>query len=135
MQLLSVHIKNYKCIRDSQMFRIDPKVTCLVGKNESGKTAVFPATEKLNPPDAKDGTFDDLDYPRSLLLDFRDRKTKTPAHAITTHWQLSPTDISSIEEIFGKGVLENLLKSKSRRDTINPRIGRSVWMKPRAFRM
>lgn len=36
MLLIDVRIKNYKCILDSETFSID-QLTCLVGKNESGK--------------------------------------------------------------------------------------------------
>ena len=43
-------------------FAIDEKVTCLVGKNESGKTAILQALEKLNPVDVDDGKFEQLDY-------------------------------------------------------------------------
>ena len=48
MKLTKVHIKNYKCIYDSTEFDIDD-ITCLVGKNESGKTAILEALHKFNP--------------------------------------------------------------------------------------
>ena len=48
MKLTKVRIKNYKCIHDSTEFDIDD-ITCLVGKNESGKTAVLEALHKFNP--------------------------------------------------------------------------------------
>ena len=48
MKLTKVHIKNYKCIYDSTEFDID-NITCLVGKNESGKTAILEALHKFNP--------------------------------------------------------------------------------------
>ena len=40
MILKTVQVKNFKSINDSTLFGIDEKVTCLVGKNESGKTAL-----------------------------------------------------------------------------------------------
>src|SRR5207244_1254088 len=42
MRLKATHITNYKCIEDSGEFSVEP-VTCLVGKNESGKTAILEA--------------------------------------------------------------------------------------------
>tara|TARA_B100000315_G_C14231630_1_gene431217 strand:- start:113 stop:238 length:126 start_codon:yes stop_codon:yes gene_type:complete len=41
MILNTVQVKNFKCINDSTVFTIDERVTCLVGKNESGKTALM----------------------------------------------------------------------------------------------
>jgi predicted ATP-dependent endonuclease of OLD family len=38
MKLTKVRIQNYKSIADSSWVTMD-QVTCLVGKNESGKTA------------------------------------------------------------------------------------------------
>ena len=53
MQLVDVRIKNYKCILDSETFTVD-QMTCLVGKNESGKSAILQALYKLNPVDKED---------------------------------------------------------------------------------
>ena len=62
MKLTKVRIKNYKCIHDSTEFDIDD-ITCLVGKNESGKTAILEALDKFNPFDTAP-RFDRLnDYP------------------------------------------------------------------------
>ena len=47
MLLVDVRIKNYKCILDSETFTVD-QMTCLVGKNESGKSAILQALYKLN---------------------------------------------------------------------------------------
>ena len=40
MKLTNFQIKNYKVIHDTKTVKVDPRVTSLVGKNESGKTAV-----------------------------------------------------------------------------------------------
>ena len=53
MLLVDVRIKNYKCILDSETFTVD-QMTCLVGKNESGKSAILQALYKLNPVDKED---------------------------------------------------------------------------------
>jgi recombinational DNA repair ATPase RecF len=37
MKLKEIEVKNYKIIDDTNPVKIDPRVTALVGKNESGK--------------------------------------------------------------------------------------------------
>ena len=46
MKLTSVQISNYKCIRDPCSFTISD-ITCLVGMNEAGKTAILEALYRL----------------------------------------------------------------------------------------
>ena len=46
MKLVNFQIKNYKVIADTEPVKVDPRVTALVGKNESGKTAVLKAMWK-----------------------------------------------------------------------------------------
>src|SRR6266436_6673775 len=65
MRLASAQVRLYRNIVDSGSTRIEPNVTCLVGKNESGKTAFLRALYNLKP--AYELGFDlDLtdDYPR-----------------------------------------------------------------------
>ena len=63
MKLRSFQIKNYKVIDDTGPVKVDPQLTALVGRNESGKTAILKALWKSrNVADAK---FDKLyDFPR-----------------------------------------------------------------------
>ena len=71
MKLINFQIKNYKVIDDTKPVKVDPKVTALVGKNESGKTAVLKAIWKSQ--NVADAAFDKLyDYPRDRYS--RDRK-------------------------------------------------------------
>ena len=65
MKLKTVHIQEFKSIWDSNEFEVG-RVTCLVGKNEAGKTAVLEALYRLNPIIEEDGSFDVTDdYPRA----------------------------------------------------------------------
>ena len=48
MKLTKARIQKYKCVENSEEWRVD-QVTCLVGKNESGKSALLEALYKLNP--------------------------------------------------------------------------------------
>lgn len=66
MLLKDVRIRDYRSIEDSGVVPIDIDVTCLVGKNESGKTAFLQALHLLNPlnPIREKRTFDEvMDYP------------------------------------------------------------------------
>ena len=61
-----MRLQNYRCVRDTGWFDVEQAKTILVGPNEAGKTAVFEALQRINPPDGVRG-FDPLrDYPRKL---------------------------------------------------------------------
>jgi predicted ATPase len=71
MKLRTVTISNYKCIRRACTFEASD-ITCFVGKNESGKTAVLEALYRLNPIREGQGEFNvDDDYPRIDVEDYR----------------------------------------------------------------
>ena len=46
MLLQKTRVSNFKIVEDSNEFRVD-QVTCLIGKNESGKTAILDALYRL----------------------------------------------------------------------------------------
>lgn len=64
--LKEVYIHKYKCFNEKQCFSIDPKITVLVGMNESGKTALLETIAKSNYfiNDEKFIYNSTLDYPR-----------------------------------------------------------------------
>ncbi len=51
MKLKSFQVTNYRCIDDSGVVSVEPDVTCLVGRNESGKTALLQDLRRINPDD------------------------------------------------------------------------------------
>ncbi|HCO94825.1 MAG TPA: hypothetical protein DIU00_12880, partial [Phycisphaerales bacterium] len=107
MKLKSMQVKNFKCIEDSTPFDICP-VTCLVGKNEAGKTALLEALHKLNSDVAEMGEFDVLlEYPRRRRKEYQRRKDTKPDDALITTWQLEDKDIQAIEERHGEGVVKS----------------------------
>lgn len=61
MLLINFHIKNYKSIADIDC-DINDTLTIFAGKNESGKTNIINALEKLNSQTVK---FDESEYPES----------------------------------------------------------------------
>jgi len=105
--LKSARVENFKCIEDSNEFSLEP-VTCLVGKNEAGKTALLQALYKLNPdiPDA--GDFNALiEYPRRKWSVYKERHEVSPDNVLTTVWELEEKDIKALEQELGAGILNN----------------------------
>ena len=47
MRLVSFQIKNYKIIDETETVKVDRRVITLIGKNESGKTAVLKAQGRI----------------------------------------------------------------------------------------
>lgn len=105
MKLISAHVTNFRSAEDSEVFRIDP-VTCLVGKNEAGKSTILAALAALNPHPATPMVFDkERDYPRRFLTEYDKRHPDKDAIAINTIWELDPREVELVESEFGKGVL------------------------------
>jgi len=107
MILNSVRIEHFKCIEDSTEFSLKP-VTCLVGKNESGKSTILHALYKLNPDIPERGNFSDLlEYPRRKFAEYKERRDTDPDNVLTTEWELEKSDIEVLNEEFGSGILRN----------------------------
>lgn len=114
MELQKVQVTNFRSVDDSEEFAVEP-VTCLVGKNEAGKSAILLALAALNPHPSTPATFDkERDYPRRLLTQYEDRHAGEAAVAITTHWRLTPTETSRIADAVGEGVVTTDLITISR---------------------
>jgi len=99
MRLIDVRVENFKSINDSTVFSVD-SVTCLVGKNESGKTALLQALSKLNPIVKSTGQFQDLEFPRMTHADYSD--ADRPKDVLTTTWELDDQDIEVLEDTLGE---------------------------------
>lgn len=107
MKLVKASVKNFRCVDDSTPFTLAP-VTCLVGKNESGKTALLLALERLNSYDQSRASFDRLlDYPRKRLADYEELHNRQEANVLETFWTLEQKDIEAVEEQYGAGVLKD----------------------------
>jgi hypothetical protein len=99
MRLLSVRIRDFRCIEDSTEFSITD-VTCLVGKNESGKTAILKALYKLKPDVESKGRFEPaVDYPKRKWRPEQPIPADPPA--LTTKWKLDAADVAALEKQFG----------------------------------
>ena len=104
MILKSVIVQNFKCIDDSNEFSIEP-VTCLIGKNESGKTALLQALYKLKPVVPEHREFINLEYPRRRWSEYQERKEAKPDNVLTTVWELGQEDLAAVTEKLGPGAL------------------------------
>jgi X-X-X-Leu-X-X-Gly heptad repeat protein len=105
MKLVSAHITNFRSIEDSNKFEIGD-LTCLVGKNESGKTAILQAFYGIKP--LSSFVYDRTrDYPRRHLSRFDDRHPDGKSKVIETHWSLSSADIKLVSDIYGSDALKN----------------------------
>ena len=103
MLLKKVTIHKYKSFLTEQSYTVEDRITRIVGKNESGKTALLEALAKSNYfEDNADFQFDkDLDYPRSELIK---AKNENPA-VLTCEYELSDEDVESVEDEYGEGII------------------------------
>lgn len=103
MKLTKVRVQNYRSVEDSGEFEIGD-LTCLVGKNEAGKTALLSAMRGLKP--SQPFEFDEtIDYPRRFSTRFDERHADGTAEVIRTWWRLDESDIKAVEDRFGGEVL------------------------------
>ena len=105
MRLTKVRVQNYRSVEDSEEFEIGD-LTCLVGKNEAGKTALLNAIRGLRPIDNFD--FDKtIDYPRRHYARYAERHEGENAEVVRGWWQLDSDDVAAVEKRFGPGVLKS----------------------------
>lgn len=105
MLLRKARVTNFKIVEDSNEFTLD-RVTCLIGKNESGKTAILDALYRLNPYEAELSAYDKVEeYPRRYLLEYDERHRGREACVVTTTWELDDADIRAIEKVLGAGTV------------------------------
>ncbi len=101
MKLTKLQIANYKCVHDSEEFELGD-ITCLVGKNESGKSALLEALTKLNPVDSQHSSFDPvMDYPRINFSEYKSRHADEPDKVIKLTAELDVKDIEYLRSVFG----------------------------------
>jgi energy-coupling factor transporter ATP-binding protein EcfA2 len=106
MKLIGARIQNFRSAEDTGAFSLEP-VTCLVGKNEAGKSAVLLALAALNPHPSTPIVLDkERDYPRRYLTNYDTKHSDKSAVAITTTWQLTEAETSAVHAAVGEGVLK-----------------------------
>ena len=103
MDLVAARVRRYRSIDDSTPFDVERRVTCLVGKNESGKTATLQALYKSLPVDG-DAAFDlTMDYPSHRTREAT--AAKVPPEVTYLSYELDDHDAQAVEEVLGQGAL------------------------------
>lgn len=107
MKLTRVHVELFENIVDSGDIEIEGDVTCLVGKNESGKTACLRALYRLNPAYEKNSKFSPRDdYPRwRWRRDDKEGRVNT-ARPVRAEFNLDDSDVGLVEAEYGADVLK-----------------------------
>jgi predicted ATPase len=105
VKLTEARVRMFRNVIDSGVIHFQDDVTALVGKNESGKTALLMALHRLNPANGDQNFSAQHDYPRWRYT--RDRKSGDldDARPIEATFTLDDADVSALENKFGDGVL------------------------------
>lgn len=104
MEIHELRVRNFRSLEDTGWVDID-NLTCLVGKNESGKTAFMRAVEQLNPSYGNGEYAPYAEYPREDWPEYRDQHGEEPAVVASGRFRLEPGDITAVEEAFADGIL------------------------------
>lgn len=107
MRLVNAHVSNYRSVEDSDEITVEPDVTCLVGKNESGKTAVLKALSRLNPVESSEIFDEEIDFPAKRTGDRRRWGTEELVPVITATFELSDDETERVERQFGVDTLKS----------------------------
>jgi predicted ATP-dependent endonuclease of OLD family len=105
LKLKSFQIKSFRSIVDSTPVGVEGDATCLVGKNESGKTAILHALNRLNPVQSE--PFDlNAEYPRWLISKDKREGRTVEAVPIEATFELDPEDLQAVQDAVGADVLQ-----------------------------
>ncbi len=111
MKLQAIRVQNYKSIDDSGWVDIDD-LTCLIGKNESGKTAFMEAIELLNPTYGTEIEPYDM-YPRSRWPEYSDRHEEDPDPLVSARLILDDNERSLLAARVGELPSSEVLVTKT----------------------
>lgn len=100
MKLKEASVENYKIVENPTPFRLD-QVTCLVGKNESGKSAILEALYKIKSVEAEHRDFTEFDYPRRRISIVEESGNLKNENVLTTVWEVEEPDIEAVIESVG----------------------------------
>jgi len=109
VKLKKVQIQMFRNIIDSTEVEIEPHITCLVGKNESGKSAFLHALWRFNPASTRSSEEFSVPEQYPAWLEKKHRREGRDLenfYPVTVHLEWQPEDVKLIEEKFGPGVIE-----------------------------
>jgi predicted ATP-dependent endonuclease of OLD family len=104
VKLQRFQVQKFRNIVDSGVINVQQDVTCLVGMNEAGKSAILTALARLNPARPDAFSVPD-DYPRWLKNADQRKGVIGDVHPISATFLLGSHDKRKIEAAFGEGVL------------------------------
>lgn len=110
MLLTDARITDYRSVEDSGTVPIDIDVTCLVGKNESGKTAFMQALHLLNPLNPIRGktTYNEvMDYPSRKASAYKRTREESPAVAVTATFRLEESELAAVRSELGPDAMKH----------------------------
>ncbi|MCD4830847.1 MAG: ATP-binding protein [Anaerohalosphaeraceae bacterium] len=110
MKATHFQVTKFKSIEDSTPVELGD-MTCLVGKNESGKTALLQALARIKPDGPIEPNFRLEDYPRKDFTNYRRRHEDSPDDVVLVTFELSESDVLELETKFGEGVVKTEQKS------------------------
>jgi ABC-type multidrug transport system ATPase subunit len=114
MRLDEVKISHFKNILDSTPIKIENNITCLVGKNESGKTAVLHALYRLNPTRAVAFSVQ-KQYPAWLeKLHRREGRNIEESIPVEAVFSFEDKDKAVLDARFGKGTITSEMVTLAR---------------------
>lgn len=110
MKLKEYTVREFRSIWDSGPITLDKQTTCLVGKNEAGKTTLLAALYRTNPIIAADASFDETyDYPKREVEDYRfavENGDRDEAVIVECLYEMDLDDIEAVTSVFGPKVLK-----------------------------
>jgi predicted ATPase len=121
VHLVEFQVRKFRSIVDSGVVAVDQAVTCLVGKNEAGKSALLEALYLLNPVYGDSFDVDDQ-YPRWLTSQDRRKGDINRTVVVEASFDLDDADLETIEERVGPDVFVGRRFSVGRRYS-----GDTVW--------
>lgn len=105
MKLASVSVTKFRNILDSGEVKIQPDVTCMVGKNEAGKSAFLHALHRLRPAEGKHPFVVLDDYPAWLQKKDAQNEDLKEVRPVSVDFELEDADAKVVAEKLGNGVL------------------------------
>ncbi|MEX2374395.1 MAG: AAA family ATPase [Dehalococcoidia bacterium] len=121
MRLLDFQVTKFRNVVDSGRIIVDPEVTCLVGKNEAGKSALLEALYLFNPAYGEKMNVNDQ-YPRWLAVKDRRAGDLADHPPIVVGFELGDDDVAAVNSELGKQTL-----SPGRLEVSRGYGGKRVW--------
>jgi hypothetical protein len=107
VRLIKAHVQHYRSVEDSDEFVIEPDVTCLVGKNESGKTATLKALCRLNPVEASEVFDEEIDFPAKRSGELGQWGVDELVPVVAATFELDDDEVDRVARQFGLDVLRS----------------------------